>query len=48
MTERYIQQKPIYPVKKIQTRKNEISKPNSYNKKVMENSKPIYTGRGKI
>jgi len=48
MSERYIQQKPIYPVKKKETRKREISKPNSYNQKVMEASKPIYTGRGKI
>jgi len=48
MTTRYIQQKPILPVKKIQTRKTEISKPNSYNQKVMEASKPIYTGRGKV
>jgi hypothetical protein len=45
---RYIQQKPILPVKKKETRKNEISKPNSYNQKVMESAKPIYTGRGKV
>ena len=45
---RYIQQKPILPTKKKEIRKNEISKPNSYNQKVMESSKPIYTGRGKI
>jgi len=45
---RYIQQKPILPVKKKEKIIKEISKPNSYNQKVMESSKPIYTGRGKI
>lgn len=45
---RYIQQKTILPVKKKEKTLREISKPNSYNQKIMESAKPIYTGRGKI
>jgi hypothetical protein len=36
------------PVKNKAKRKAELSKPGKYEKKVMESSKPIYTGRGTI
>jgi len=44
---RYIQQKNISEKKKPE-RKIPLSKPNTYNQKIMENSKPLYTGRGEI
>ena len=36
------------PVNNKNKRKAELSKPGQYEQKVMENSKPIYTGRGTI
>ena len=36
------------PVKNKNKRKAELSKPGQYDQKVMDNSKPIYTGRGTL
>jgi len=36
------------PVKNKTKRKTELSQPGKYEKKVMEASKPIYTGRGTL
>lgn len=36
------------PTNNKNKRKAELSKPGKYEQKVMENSKPIYTGRGTL
>ena len=36
------------PVKTKVKRKVELSKPGKYEQKVMENTKPLYTGRGTL
>lgn len=41
---RYQQVKPVAPPKKTTDRKTPLSQPGTYNQKVMEGSKAIYSG----
>jgi hypothetical protein len=47
-TGRYQQVKPVREIKKTSERKTPLSQPGSkgYNQKVMEGSKPLYSGSG--